>query len=342
MALSDKKWNSSQLQALFWLVIFTLHLVGNLQYDPAPKAFAYAVLTLCFYGVIIYGNTYWLIPRLYQRHHRWAYGAAIFLLLAVTTVIRTFLALRIANSAPNHEPNTLTPGMFAYGGFSALWVFIFSILYRLTLNYFPLMQREKAIQAEKTEAELRLLKQQIHPHFLFNTLNNIYYEAQKKSPEAADLIERLSEIMRYFMEESLKDRVSLRHELDLLNSYIELENVRMRHGMPVQFTTTGPVDTTVLPPLLLLPLVENIFKHGVDKRSSCNFARIDLEVSDNRVHFTTENPIHNCSRHVSERRSGLANLKKRLDLYFRDQYVLQTRQSENSYIAHLEFPLYGY
>ena len=117
---------------------------------------------------------------------------------------------------------------------------------------------------QKSLAELNLLKSQVQPHFLFNTLNNIYYEAFREAPRTALLIGRLSDIMRYFVDESPKEKVTLATEIKFLENYIALEEIRIRHGVKVTFEQRYE-GNPVIPPMLLMTFVENIFKHGIDR-----------------------------------------------------------------------------
>ena len=210
-----------KLQVMIWPIVFGLDFFSNLQYDRPTKALAFAILAILFYGSIIYGNGSWLIPQFYQQKRRFAYLVAAAILLVSAILLRCLGALWILRLFAANGSAKITPGLLLYSAFSGIWIFLFSVLYRLAMDYFTLSRRQNEMTAEKARTELHLLKQQVHPHFLFNTLNNIYYVARKGAPEAADLIERLSAIMRYFIDEVKKDEVPLQEEIDLLKSYIE-------------------------------------------------------------------------------------------------------------------------
>ncbi len=273
MRVFKKNINTGQLQVAIWTLVTFLSYLSNLQYGSASNALNFTVLEMLFYAIIICGNTYWLIPRFYAKRKTVAYIVLLVLLLTFAVIFGALGTVFLDQPFGAPTKTGITIKILAYHIFSAVLIFIFSVLYRLALDYFVLSKTQDQIKAEKAQTELDLLKQQVHPHFLFNTLNNIYYVAQKGSPEAADLIERLSDIMRYFVEESKKEKVMLKDELELLKSYIELESIRMRYEMPVDFEINGEIDSVIIPPLLLLPIVENIFKHGIDKRSKNNFAK---------------------------------------------------------------------
>ncbi len=334
MRIFKKNINTVQLQVIIWILVAFLSYLSNLQYGSASNALNFTVLEMLFYAVIIFGNTYWLIPRFYAERKIVTYIVLLVLLLTFAVISGALGTVYLDNlGAPIKTGMTIK--ILAYHIFSAVLIFIFSVLYRLALDYFVLSKTQDQIKAEKAQTELHLLKQQVHPHFLFNTLNNIYYVAQKGSPEAAELIERLSDIMRYFVEESKKEKVLLKDELELLKSYIELESIRMRYEMPIDFEIQGEIDAVIIPPLLLLPIVENIFKHGIDKRSKQNFAKISLTVQDKQLLFRTENRYYSPELKEQGSRTGMVNLDKRLKLYYGNKYELGTRKQGDLFIVNL-------
>jgi len=324
---------------MIWLIVFGLDFFSNLQYDPPTKALAFAILAILFYGSIIYGNGSWLIPQFYHPKRRFTYLVLALILLVSAILLRCLGALCILHLFAATDTAKITRGLLLYSAFSGIWIFLFSVLYRLAMDYFALSRRQNEMVAEKARTELHLLKQQVHPHFLFNTLNNIYYAARKGAPEAADLILRLSAIMRYFIDEGKKDEVPLQEEIDLLKSYIELESIRMRYEMPICFRTDAGDASVLVPPLLFLPLVENIFKHGIDKRCKDNFAEISLTLDQGRLAFTTRNRYYAPIGAVA-RGTGLTNLRQRLQLYYDDRWTLQAAPDGIVFISSLQIPVY--
>jgi LytS/YehU family sensor histidine kinase len=183
---------------------------------------------------------------------------------------------------------------------------------------------------------LNLLKSQVQPHFLFNTLNNIYYEAYREAPATAALIEKLSDIMRYFVEESQKECVSLGKELHFIENYIGLETIRLRHGIQLTFTKNVQ-EQLQLPPMLLMTFVENIFKHGIDRMRADNKVAISLEEKDGYLLFTT---INRCYKQALTKGGfGIDNLRKRLFLLYANDFVLETNCTDTIYKAFLKIPV---
>lgn len=338
MRYTNKNIVSWQVQLLIWLGVLLLSFLSNMQFDGVSQSSSFAVIATFFYAVIIYANAGWFIPAYYYTKKYVLYVVCIVMLLLTVVVARTLLFAWVYNTFYAIKPEALTVKSFTYSIFSCVFILIFSYFFRLALNFFTLSKKQVEITAQKAQTELSLLKQQLHPHFLFNTLNNIYYVAGKDSPEAADLIERLSGIMRYFIEEAKKEKVFLKDEIALLKSYIELESIRMRYEMPVQFEISDNISSAIIPPLLLMPLVENIFKHGVDKRSKKNFAEIQLKVADSKLFFNTKNRCYP-STNTATGKTGLANLEKRLQLYYEGNYTLIAKQQEELFIAELQIPI---
>ena len=187
-------------------------------------------------------------------------------------------------------------------------------------------------------AELDLLKAQVQPHFVFNTLNNIYYEAYVEAPRTAALIEQLAGIMRYFVDESPKALVPLATEIGFIENYIALEQIRMRHAVDCELTIAAG-KSLLLPPMLLMTFIENIFKHGIDKTSLENKIIIEMEEKDRLLIFRTENAFRSNSDHVPSGGFGLANLRSRLQLLYQDNFELTTSVKDQLFIATLKIPV---
>jgi LytS/YehU family sensor histidine kinase len=185
---------------------------------------------------------------------------------------------------------------------------------------------------------LNLLKSQVQPHFLFNTLNNIYYEAFRESPRTALLIGRLSEIMRYFVDESPKEKVALASEIQFLENYIALEKIRIRHGVRVIFIKEIESEHKI-PPMLLMTFVENIFKHGIDRSGNENKIVLSLVERDDYLLFQTENPYFVKQANPAKEGFGIKNLQKRLTLLYGNDFELTVGKSEQFFCAFLKIPL---
>lgn len=326
-----------QMQWMAWVFFFVVIMLTLLQNDSPGQAISYALLNTSFYAIIVYGNISWLFPRLYQRGHIVAYVFAAILFLVAVGVVRGLVTFTIYNSffAMKREPIT-TKVIFSVvtGG---VVIFLFSFVFRIALAYFTLKKQQDEIIAQRTHAELNLLKSQVQPHFLFNTLNNIYYEAYKEAPRTAALIERLSDIMRYFVDESPKQLVSLASEVQFIDNYIALEKIRIRYPVDISFTKNCNTGLAI-PPMLLMTFVENIFKHGIDKSSPQNQIRLTLMEADGRLTFTAENTLPRQPGLTPASGFGIANLRRRLALLYGTDFELITQKNADIYCASLNIP----
>jgi LytS/YehU family sensor histidine kinase len=191
---------------------------------------------------------------------------------------------------------------------------------------------------QKSQAELNLLKLQVQPHFLFNALNSIYYRVYKVDPPSAGLIERLADIMRYFVDESPKDEVPVSTEVAFIENYIALERIRIRHGATVQFEKSYKADLRI-PPMLLMTFVENIFKHGIDKSLKQNQITISLVQQNGHLLFVTRNRKADPEIGNGPGGFGIINLTKRLKMLYGDKFELNIDDEGELYTAFLKIPL---
>jgi sensor histidine kinase YesM len=251
---------------------------------------------------------------------------------------RGFLAMWVWNSYFAPKPEPITFGMMVNYVVAGFLTYLLSFIFRIAIAYFELKQQSEKILVQKSQAELNLLKSQVQPHFLFNTLNNIYYEAYREAPRTAKLIERLSDIMRYFVDESPKDEVSVNTEIQFLENYIALEKIRIRHEIDLTFTHDCSAELRI-PPMLLMTFVENIFKHGIDKSSSENKIDILLQVKDGYLFFQTKNGVHEEAGTTEHTGFGIKNLRKRLSFLYGEKYELNIDKSGHFFIANLKVPL---
>jgi two-component system, LytTR family, sensor kinase len=182
--------------------------------------------------------------------------------------------------------------------------------------------REKNLQREKMSTELKMLRNQINPHFLFNTLNNIYALTRKKSDKAPAVVLKLSELLSFMLYKSSAQFVSVSEELQLLQDYIDLEQIRYNDRLAVQFTKEIDRQDAPVVPLLLLPLVENAFKHGISESRFDGFINIFLSVKGSQLVFVIENSIEQTCAVEDSKRIGLASTRRQLELIYREHTLV--------------------
>jgi two-component system LytT family sensor kinase len=217
-------------------------------------------------------------------------------------------------------------------------LFFFGII-KQVYDYNKLLRVTQQLRSEKAEAELQYLKSQTNPHFLFNTLNNIYSLARDKSDQTAESILRLSKILRFMLYETSSATITITQEQELISDYIALEQLRYDSSLRVNFTFDIEDASQQLPPLLLIPLVENAFKHGASEASGASFIEITLSARQQRLSFVVKNAAEGLeSQKVSKENIGLANLRRQLELLYTD-YHLSTKHEESVFTAALHINL---
>lgn len=210
---------------------------------------------------------------------------------------------------------------------SLLWLLVFII---------KLIEYNSFISEEKKEIEIKFLKSQLNPHFIFNSLNNIYSLTYFKSEKALPAIEKFSNIMRYTTYESQKEKISIKEEIEYIKSMIELEQLRHEGEFKVDFEIIEIEYSTDIPPLILFPLVENALKHGhLDKYHPL---KIHITCTDENLHFYVGNAISDKKRD-NVGGVGHQNLKKRLDIYYPKSHTLVTSRKDEYYTVELKIKL---
>ncbi len=217
-------------------------------------------------------------------------------------------------------------------------VLFFGII-RHIYNYIKLKQTSQQLRIEKQQAELNYLKSQTNPHFLFNTLNNIYSLARDKSDLAPESILRLSKMLRYMLYETGGNFIAVEQELKIISDYIALEQLRYDESLRVNFNYDIEDMKQALPPLLLIPLVENAFKHGVSETRSQPFVDIHLSIKQRQLSFMIKNSTGTVfTEQPVKENIGLSNLRRQLELLYTD-YSLLVQQQATMFVSTLKINL---
>lgn len=223
---------------------------------------------------------------------------------------------------------------------TGLMIAFAALAYRILLDWYKNEQIRKALENEKLKAELAFLKMQVNPHFLFNSLNNLYsLSVLEKTSKTSEGIMKLSEMIRYMLyeKEDEQSRVSLSKELQHLNSYIDLQRLRYENGMYLHFSTEGDVDQARIAPLLLFPLLENACKHGV-VNDPLRPVTVELKVTSARIVFSVCNAIN---QDFKDRTGGigLENVRKRLTLLYPGRHTIRITGGVTDFSVELHLPL---
>jgi sensor histidine kinase YesM len=222
----------------------------------------------------------------------------------------------------------------AYGLGSLVFFGLFAHIY----NYYKLRTTAQTLQLEKQAAELNFLKSQTNPHFLFNTLNNIYSLTKYQPDLAPESILRLSKILRYMLYEASGPFIPVEKELTIIDNYIDLEKLRYNESLRINFSRDIEDLKQAIPPLLLIPFVENAFKHGVSESRGDKFVDIHLSIHQRRLVFTVKNSSEVLGSGPVKENIGLSNLQRQLKLLYED-YDLSLQQDKGVFIAILKINL---
>ena len=187
-------------------------------------------------------------------------------------------------------------------------------------------------------AELQLLKAQIHPHFLFNTLNNIYFFILSEPVKAEDLITKLENLLYYMINECNVPAVPLDKEINMINDYFELEKVRY-NDLDIELVLTGDYTNKMIAPLLMIPFIENSFKHGTSKMLRDPWIKLFIQADEEMLHFTLANNKPAGTRMDQKHGIGLSNVKKRLAILHPEKHYLTIEPTENTFTINMQIPL---
>jgi sensor histidine kinase YesM len=324
------------LHVIFWLAVLLFYtLFFGYKGVDYSITFSFIVILLPVTIMTTYFLNYELIPNyLFKKKYAKFFLYIIYTLIVsfyieMVTVMGIFILVAELNMEELHPSNTnaliLIAGMY-------LVVFL-GVAVKLVNHYNQNQVEIQTLKNEKIESELKFLKAQLHPHFLFNTLNNLYSLTLEKSDKASAVVLKLSELLDYVLYECSAELVALDREIKQLENYIELEKLRYGDRLDVQFEYPDETSKNSVPPMLLMTLLENSFKHGVAKSMNKAWIKMKLQLSEKGLDFDISNSIEKGEdkRSVSSGGIGLINLKNRLTLIYKDQYDLQIQSNNNAY-----------
>lgn len=312
-----------------------------------PFTFLNYVWQFALAAVLLF-SVYWVNANVLIKHFFTRYGVLAFLCsatvaIAVLTPTLSFLLLLLPLNDLPPEVHNLLPGGNSNVFHPVNYQFLFTVFALTTPVILASEVRKKQshlllAEKQRVAAELKLLQQQVNPHFLFNTLNSIYALCLEKSDAAPDVVMQLSDLLRYAVYDGQEQQVSLDKELQYLKNYLALQSVR--HGNRCRIEATWPDKRTELKitPLLLIVLLENAFKYGVEPSLEEATLILEVRVEGNELHFRLENPMPSVAP-TSTGGLGLENLKRRLSLLYPNKYSLRSEADGGVWKAQLRLEL---
>ena len=333
------------LHLSFWCVYLSFFLFQiTTRRDEPPdwnKVLIVGVNQVVFAGIISYLNYFIFLPRFLAKNRIGQYLAEFIGPFAIIMVIR-ILMIRYLTDGYTHSEEYLYSTRFVVQVVTTnLFIVIFVGMLRFAEGWFEFEAKKKEIENEKLTAELNFLKTQINPHFLFNTLNNLYYLAYTKSENTTEVIAKLSQMMRYMIYDSNYPQVQLTKEIEYMQNYISLERLRLNNQIPIQFEIKGSPESILITPLIFITFLENAFKHGVSNNSSGSWVNISVEMKGKECIYTVENSKIVKTNPVKEEKSGfgLQNVQRRLELSYPGNFQLKSEDRPDSYFVQLNISL---
>jgi sensor histidine kinase YesM len=344
---------------LFWWLYFGLLHAANpfglaeiAYFKNIPYATLESLLLLVPHIFLTYILLLYVLPRYLMKGKYFQTILNIILLVIISAFINLYLVKNISPWILSHilpakfQVNTQRPPatsffmamMNAFKG--GLTVAAIAVSIKMIKFWYLKEQRNLQLQKENTEAQLQLLTAQVHPHFLFNTLNNVYSQTQTTSPIGSKMIMELSDLLRYILYEGKKPLVPLKKELLMIQEYISLEKIRYGNKLDIHYLITDNTDDIYIAPLLLIPFVENCFKHGASNMLERPWINLTIELKDTTLVMKLMNgkaaviPVDTNRQGI-----GIENVRKRLALLYHNKHELLVREEEEVFVVDLKVQL---
>ncbi len=328
---------------LFWLGYFTFNLI---RWGSFHNDFTYSLQTnlveFPIHIVVIYFNVYYLIPTLFLKKKYLQYVGAIFLILVLVYIVRTSLIYTftgVLSPELGRPVSFLDFNHFIVVALGELYVITFVTAIKVLVDYSIEKKRNEELSQLQLSTELKFLRTQVQPHFFFNTLNNLYALALNKSDNMPRLLLKLSDLMEYVLYEVQDSKASLLKEIDHINNYIDIENLRFKDRVETEMHITGDIEDVKVPPLLLITFVENCFKHGLKNNEKMKM-EMSFEVINGRyLNFNISNNFNPNTVDEVKKGIGISNSLRRLKILFSKDFELKTSADNGVYNLFLKIPV---
>jgi two-component system, LytTR family, sensor kinase len=337
------KLKNRRVSLFFHFFVLSLAVVIDLPHSYAAlrlpdELIKYAVSRI-FPLVVFYTCYFWLVPGYLAKRKFLTFLLFLVVLINMVTfvgyVIMQLLHFTFGGDKKFHLFYHIA--MHLSGSTAMLVAAVFGTVFRIVTGWYDEMQKKSALEEEKLRAELMLLKAQVNPHFLFNTLNNIDSLIRSNPTKASEALIKLSALLRYVIYDAVKELVPLRLELEYIEAYIDLQRLRYSENNLISMEIAGSPDTKMVAPVLFLPFIENAFKH-TDAEGIAKGLTVHFQINEDSVDFSCTNVVSARKKNTSGG-FGLDNVKKRLDMQYAGHYVLQSFPLDDKYTIRLKLEL---
>ena len=327
---------------VFWIIVFFVWYYLRYQdYRTRDIAIQVTLLKVADLAMMIYITNYILIPRLLYKKNYVVFGLLFFVIIIASSIGKMYLIGEITGRPDLMVLNRTNLKARIYDNIIPhFFLVIAGAAFKLMTDHNKAQRRLVEMAKEKSEAELNFLKSQINPHFLFNSLNSVYFLIDKNNAVAREALHKFSEMLRYQLYEMNGDKIPVEKEVRYLKDYVDLQKLRKDKNYTIDFRCDYDVRGFLIEPLLLIPFVENAFKHISHYKDQENFIRLDLTRQNGNFNFSVSN-----SREIKERTTeraggiGLNNVKRRLELLYPGKHLLDIKSTDHEFAVNLKLKI---
>ena len=341
MNLPVKNIARISVHIIFWVCAWFFFFFYYKRYSEINSyTIGASLINLIVAIITVYTFNYHLIPNILLKNKKRKFFAFAFVTIVMFFYIQLLLTLLLVvkqlSDGYHLFPEMLDIVMLFFNLFFVVFIAIAIKFYK---RWNEKDFQEQKVQKEKVEAELQMLKTQINPHFLFNTLNSIYVLAMKQSEQTANTVMKLSDILDYILYRIDTPKIAISNEIKIIENYIELEKIRFSNRIDINFTTDLKSQGIQIPPMLIIPFIENAFKHGVAKSIEKSWIKISLKETDGALNILVANSKTQSKVEDKTGGIGLMNVKKRLSLLYKEKYELNIFEEQMQYTVSLSIPI---
>ncbi|HUR67330.1 MAG TPA: histidine kinase [Chitinophagaceae bacterium] len=325
---------------LFWMLVLGIwYFLRVDDYASLATAFLVTAIKVLDLALMIYVTNYVLIPQLlYRKRYIWFTLAFITMILA-SSILKMNILGHLTNTPALYNWTSNIKKRLYDNIIPHFFLVIAGAAVKLMFDNGLLRQRMAETAKEKAEAELNFLKSQINPHFVFNSLNSVYFLINKDNPDARAALHKFSEMLRYQLYEMNGEKVPVEKEIRYLKDYMDLQLLRKDEKYSVQFRCDESVKGFSIEPLLLIPLVENAFKHISHHHDRINFVKVELDRQNGSFNFRVNNSKERLPSTEMHGGIGLQNVKRRLELLYPGKHKLDISDEPDHFFVHLNLQL---
>ena len=326
---------------LFWMVVFGIwYYLRYLDYTRTETALLVTTIKVIDLALLIYVTNYILIPRLLYRRKFAVFFLSMIVMIVASSILKMNIIGRVLNAPAMYDLTSNLKTRIYDNVIPHFFLVIAGAAAKLMTDHSRMQKRLVEMAKERAEAELNFLKSQINPHFLFNSLNSVYFLIDKDNKDARIALHKFSDMLRYQLYECNDEKIPIEKEMAYLKDYVDLQRLRREAHDEVEFNCEPDVREFSIEPLLLIPFVENSFKHlshfGGNRK---NLVSIDAARMNGEFSFTVSNTVEYSSVKEPMGGIGLKNVKRRLELLYPDKHALNISEKDGVFTVNLKIKI---